>query len=55
MTKYIENNALSTYTFNPKGLKAIIFIGVFSSLISIGFLVIGGDVSLGFKVFFNFI
>ncbi|QMT98377.1 hypothetical protein H3143_02640 [Mycoplasma tullyi] len=55
MTKYIENNALSTYTFNPRGLKAIIFIGVFSSLISIGFLVIGGDVSLGFKVFFNFI
>ncbi|ADC31235.1 hypothetical domain protein [Mycoplasmoides gallisepticum str. F] len=55
MTKYIENNELSTYTFNPRGLKAIIFIGVFSSLISIGFLVICGDVSLGFKVFFNFI
>ncbi|WP_027121849.1 hypothetical protein [[Mycoplasma] imitans] len=55
MTKYIENNALSTYKFNPRGLKAIIFIGVFSSLVSIGFLMIGGDVSPGFKVFFNFI
>ncbi|MDC4163075.1 hypothetical protein [Mycoplasma bradburyae] len=55
MKKYIDNNSLSNYKFNINGLRAIIFIGVVSSLASIGFLVIGGQLSVGFKIFLNLI
>ncbi|QZX48966.1 hypothetical protein [Mycoplasma sp. E35C] len=55
MNKYLDNDSISSYKYNPRGLKTIAFIGVISSLISIGFLVIGGEFSPGFKTFMNFI
>ncbi|QZX48968.1 hypothetical protein [Mycoplasma sp. E35C] len=55
MKKYLDNDSITNYKFNPRGLNAIVFIGVIGSLISIGFLVINGDVSPGFKMFMNII